>query len=413
VRLLHTADWHVGRTLMNVSRQPDIEAAVDEIITLAREEKPDLIIHAGDLFDAFRPATHDMHWAMDRLRELAGVAPVYVLSGNHDSPALFDLFNKLLGPDSRLRFIPHALPPDRGGVVELPGPGEEVIRFAAVPFVHAGRVVEFFEEAAGWMANYADRVGKIVGALDQGLRHGYDATRHVLLFAAHLFVSGARFSQSERPLTVTDAYATRAEHLPAVSYSAYGHIHRPQPLPGDGTGRYAGSVVPLDFGERDEGKEAVLVEARPGRAPVVEVRALKGGRPLRRLEGTLGELESIAPTVGDALCLVVVKTESTVPDLSERVRELLPDAVLLDVFEDSASSRLSALTERDVADDREATFAELFRDYLAAGGVRAGSADRVLQTFETLITAVENEQQAVLPEVDELDRSLALPGEER
>jgi exonuclease SbcD len=110
VKLLHTADWHVGRSLMSVSRQPDVAAAVEEVLAVAREERPDLIVHAGDLFDAFRPSTQDMHWAIDMLRELGAVAPVYVLCGNHDSPALFDLFAKLLGPESPVRFVPRPPP---------------------------------------------------------------------------------------------------------------------------------------------------------------------------------------------------------------------------------------------------------------------------------------------------------------
>jgi exonuclease SbcD len=407
VRLLHTADWHVGRTLMNESRQPDIEAAVSEVVAIAREQRPDLILHAGDLFDAVRPATHDMHWAIDRLRELADVAPVFVLCGNHDSPALFALFDKLLGPKARVRFIPYPLPPDRGGVIDVPGRGSEIIRLAPVPFIHSSRIVRFFEDPATWMTDYADRVAMVLRTLDEGLQRGYDGTRHVLLLAAHLFVTGSRFSQSERPLTVTDAYATRSEYLPAVTYSAYGHIHRPQALPGTGAGRYAGSLVPLDFGERDETKEVVLVEARPGRPPRVESVPLAGGRPLRHLEGTLEELARIAPGVGSALCLVTVRTEEPTPDLSERVGALLPHAVLLDIFEDSASKRLTALSELDVAGEREASFTELFRDYLSATGVRAGSADGVLRTFETLIAAVENEEEAAIPDVQELESSLA------
>jgi exonuclease SbcD len=405
VRLLHTADWHVGRTLMNVSRQPDVAAAVAEVLDVAREERPDLIVHAGDLFDAFRPSTQDMHWAIDALRELGAVAPVYVLAGNHDSATLFDLFAKLLGPSSPVRFVPRPLPPGMGGVIELPGPRDEIVRLAPLPFVHAGRVVRWFEDPATWMSDYADRVGRLVQALDAGLRDGYDAGRHVLLFAAHLFVTGSRFSQSERPLTVTDAYATRREALPAVSYSAYGHIHRPQALPGLGAGRYAGSVVPLDMGERDETKEIVLVDARPGRPPVVEPRPLRAGRRLLRLEGTLDEVERDAPDVGDALVQVTVRTDAPTPDLSDRIARLLPDATVLEVFEDCAAMRLEALTDRAAQAEREAGFAELFRDYLAETGVRGGSADRVLRTFETVIAAIENEQPVELPEVDELDRA--------
>jgi exonuclease SbcD len=251
VRLLHTADWHIGRSLMGCSREEDIRAAVEEVVSIARAERPDLVVHAGDVFDGLRPAYPDLRWGIDALRELADVAPTVVLCGNHDAPALFALLDRLLGSGSRLRFVPRALPPDRGGVIEMPGPRDELIRIAPIPFIHANRVVEFLEDPTTWMTSYADRVDRVQQALAAGLTRGYDPDRHVLLLAAHLFVTGSRFTTSERPLTVSDAYATHAERLPQVSYAAYGHVHRPQRLPGAVAGRYAGSVVQLDFGEVD------------------------------------------------------------------------------------------------------------------------------------------------------------------
>lgn len=402
MRLLHTADWHIGRSLMNCSREEDIKAAVAEIVEIARYEKPDLVVHSGDVFDALRPAYPDLQWGVDALRELAAVAPTVVLCGNHDSPALFTFLGRLLGPEARLRFVPRALPPEMGGVLELPGRGDEVVRIAPVPFIHANRIVPLLEDPATWMTSYADRVDRVQQTLAGGLTRGYDASRHVLLLAAHLFVTGARFSTSERQLTVSDVYATHAERLPPVSYAAYGHIHRPQRLPGAVTGRYAGSVVQLDFGELDERKEVVIVDAEPGRPARVETRPLAAGRPLRRLDGTLAEIQALAPSVGRALVTAVVRTESTTPDLSQRLVELLPEAVLLNVQEDCAATRVRVLTEADTADGREPTFRELFRDYLATGGTRTGSADRVLRYFDDLLTAAEHEEPFQLPDLEDL-----------
>lgn len=403
MRLLHTADWHIGRSLMGHSRSEDIRAAIEEIVGIARTEAPDLVIHAGDVFDGLRPAYDDLRWGVDALRELASIAPTIVLCGNHDAPVLLGLLDRLLGPDSRLRFVPKALPPERGGVIELPGPREELIRLAPIPFIHANRIVEYIEDPATWMTTYADRVDRVQRALAEGLTRGYDPNRHVLLLAAHLFVTGARFSTSERQLTVTDVYATHAERLPQVSYAAYGHIHRPQRLPGAVAGRYAGSVVQLDFGEVDEQKEVVIVDAEPGRPARVETRPLTAGRPLRRVEGTLAEIEARAPTVGRALCTVVVRTESVTPDLSDRVAELLPDAVLLSVQEDCAATRVQVLTEEGGADDREPTFEELFEEFVRARGTRTGSADRVLRYFNELLPVIAQQEPVELPELDQLE----------
>src|SRR5207253_9572229 len=101
-----------------------------------------------------------------------------------------------------------------------------------------------------------------------------------------------------------------------------------------------------------------------------------------------------------------VRTERPLANASERVASLLPEATLLDVFEDCAASRLVPLTLSAAEQSAEASFVDLFREYLAVTGVRAGTADRVLRTFDTLLTAVENEQSVVLPEIEEMDRPL-------
>jgi exonuclease SbcD len=405
MRLLHTADWHIGRITMGVSRKPDLQSAVQEVITIAREDKPDLIIHAGDLFDAIRPGWEDLQWGVDALRELAAIAPTVVLCGNHDSPQLFEFLSRLLPSSSNLRFIPKALPPAKGGIVEIELPRGQVVRLAPIPFIHQNRFIDGLEdEPAQWMANYADRVAAIQSELARGLEAGYDPARHVLLLAAHLHVTGAHFSKnSQRQITVSDTYATRGEQLPAVSYAAYGHIHQPQQLPGVVLGRYAGSIIPIDLGEEGEQKEVVLVDAEPGRAPEVTIRKINGGRVLRRIEGTLDDIAAMALKVGDSLCFVVAKTERTTPDLSERIRALMPDATFLGIHETADAQRVAVLSSEDVSSDKEPGFSELFRDFLRDHPARAGSAATIAQLFDSVLTSVQLEEVLRLAPLERLE----------
>jgi exonuclease SbcD len=403
MRLLHVSDWHIGRQTYRCSRVPDHEAALAEIVELAREARPHLVLHTGDVFDGFRPGYAEMAFAVEALEELAALAPVVVIAGNHDSPALFRLFDRLQGPDPRIHFVDRVRPSADGGVLDLSGADGEVVRIAFLPFVHANRMVDRFEDASTWTATYSERIQRIEEELERGLAAGYDPSGHVLLFAAHLYVSGARFSGSERPLHVSDAYATRLRRLPNVSYAAFGHLHLPQPLPRRGvTGRYAGSPIPLDFGEEREQKEVVLVEAEPGATAVVTPVGLGGGRPLRTIVGTLDELRAAAPTVGHALCRVTVCTDEPVPDLAALVAELLPGATVVEVSEDCAATRLEVVEATVTEADAEPGFRELFRAYLAERGTRGARANRVLRTFETLVQAVETEEIARLPDLDEL-----------
>ena len=402
MRVLHTSDWHLGKTLYNVSRAEDHDTVLAEIIDIAHREKPHLIVHSGDLFDHAVPSYADVVKANRVLDELAATAPVVVICGNHDSPGLFQVYQSLKGPHSRVHFIDAPRDPDRGGVLHFPGPDDVTLRLAVLPFVHANRAINAFDDTHNWRASYAERIGRYERALAEELFRDFDAGRDIAMFAAHLYVGGAQFARSERPVHTSDYYATQAEDLPAVSYAAFGHIHKPQPLPHTQvTGNYAGSPIPLDFGEIDERKSIVLADVRPGQPTHVELRPLSGGRPLRQFDGTLDDLRTIASSVGRALCLLNVRTPTYDPDLSEKVRDLLPDATILgDVNQQCADQQVDIVRPTTIAaQDAEPDMRELFREYLAQNmKTTTVAADTLIDTFGLILNSVEEERTVCFPE---------------
>lgn len=362
MRLLHTSDWHIGRQTYGVSRRPDHEAVFEEIVGLAREWKPHLIIHSGDVFETSRPSVDDLKLAQEALLRLSELAPVLVIAGNHDSPAFFDLFAELLGPKSRLRYVGAVRAPGAGGVLEFPGEGREVVRVAALPFVHANRVVDALEQGPEIRTlTYADRLHRMQLAFAQALEKGYHPERHILMLAAHLFVEGSLWSKSERALHVGETYATRVAAIPHVSYAAFGHIHKPQALPG-APGRYAGSPLQLDFGEEGETKETVLVEAFPGRGARIESVPLSGGRPLITLRGRKEALEGREVT---GLLRLTVETDEPTQGLTEWATRAFPKATLLEVAESCAKGRTVALDELEalVQGDLATSFAAYVNEH--------------------------------------------------
>lgn len=403
MRLLHTSDWHLGRETYRVSRRPDHEAVIDEIVGVASEVRPHLIIHSGDLFDGPRPAYDDLTLGVTALQQLGAIAPVVVVCGNHDSPPLFRLFTQLLGPDAPIRFVDVARLPEAGGILEFPGDRNERIRLTTLPFIHANRLVTGFEDPTLRTALYADRVAAIEQRLAGGLTAGYDAGRDVLLFAAHLYVGGATYGRSERSLHVSEAYASRSEALPAVSYAALGHIHKPQALAGGAPARYAGSPIQLDFGEEGEDKTVVVVEARPGRPAVIEPRPLGAGRSLLRIAGPIEDIAAHAASAAGKLVHVTVQSEDPVPDVSDQVADLLPGAVILEVAEDVASRRLALVADGTTDGAVEPSMGDLFETYLGQVGTRSGSAAAVLASFGSLIDSIETDTAPVLPGQDALE----------
>lgn len=422
MRILHVSDWHLGRETGGHSRVPDHDAVLAEIVGLVREHKPDLVLHTGDLFDVARPGIDDMERGIAALQELAGLTPTVVISGNHDSPALFKLFSRILstpgaafGTDGahapRLTFVDKARSGAAGvftfEVVTASGP--QRLRLSALPFVRDGRIVDTLEDPATWLTLYAERIQTMERTLGLALADGYNVNTDVNLFAAHLHVAGATWSQSERALHVSDTYASHVDAIPPVSYAAFGHIHKPQALPGLATGAYAGSPLQMDFGEEGETKRVVLVDAEPGRSARIQSIELTGGRQLRSYDGPLDGLARLAPRWGNALTKVLIQSDTLTPGLAELIRRMLPDATLLKVDESAADTRLAALSE----DERptvgsEPTVAELFEAFLTAHATAGVPAAAVQAAFGPLLTAAEGEEELPAGQEALLDQLSAL-----
>ncbi len=408
MRLLHVSDWHIGRILYKEPRAQDHDAVLAEIRAIAAHARPHLILHTGDLFETARPAVEDMQRAFSALRELAVIAPVLVLAGNHDSPALFRLFNSLLGgaghedgqTPPRILFLDkaHSGP---AGIVSYPADtphGEQMLKVAPLPFVREGLIVDTMENPATWLRSYAERVHAMEQALGAELSRGYDPARDVTVFATHLHVRGATFHGTERPIHVNDVYATFPQSIPRVSYAAFGHIHQPQPLPGGVPGRYAGSPIPLDFGELGEEKTVVLVDIEPGQPARIEPVTLSAGRPLRQFTGTLGQLAAISPGWGNALSKLVIHTETPMPDLSDQLARLLPQAVLCSVTEICAGSTLAPIEESSGEAPPEPQLPDLFREFLATTVTAGVEAERVAAEFTGLLRSASDEHPPPRPE---------------
>jgi exonuclease SbcD len=212
-------------------------------------------------------------------------------------------------------------------VVALPSrDGGEEARVAVLPFVPERKVVDacqVMEAEYTWYQEYGRRVEQLLAHLTAGF-----TPTTVNLLLAHLLIDGARVGTGERPLHLGQIYGVNAQQIPAnVQYVGLGHLHRPQELLAPSRTFYAGSLIELDFGEREQDKRVVVVEARPGRPASVESVPLRAGRRLRDVVGTLDELRAAAPEVGDAFLRVRVRAEGPVPGIAEQVRELLPNAL--------------------------------------------------------------------------------------
>ncbi len=362
-----------------IDRRPDLEAAADALVSLVEQVRPDLVLHTGDLFDRSLPAGEDVKFAADTLGRLATIAPVLVLCGNHDGRVTFAGFDRFcaIGP-RRLRLLPQINV--RDPVLTWPTAAGGRLRVVAVPYLPlAAAGFQSIIEGTISEGAYADRVRQVWAiagaALDHDRRHG-----DVDVAAAHLHVAGAVLAKSEKTVHVGEDAATDAASLPPVSYAAFGHIHKPQRLPGPLTGRYAGSMIPIDFGEEDEAKGAVIVEAEPGRAARVEFVPLAAGRPLTTVTGALAELGDLLAPHPNAILRIRVTDTDRVEHLGDQVRQRLArDSVLYQAVQPTLRS--SAHTPASVASDADVV--TLLRGFATSQGLGATDVEALIALWQT------------------------------
>jgi DNA repair protein SbcD/Mre11 len=366
MRILHTSDWHVGRTIRGRSRAQEHRAVLAEIVGIAHEREVDLVLVAGDQFDTGAPSPEAEAIVYRALLDLAATgAHVVVLAGNHDNPRRWSAIRPLLELGNVHLAVTIARP-DQGGVLDLPTRTGELARVALVPFLSQRTVVTGDQlmggDAAQHAGTYAQRARRIVEALTADFGSGDT----VDLVAGHLTVASAEpvLGGGERQAHTIFDYVVPPQVFPSnAHYVALGHLHLPHRVPGPAPTWYCGSPLHLDFGEADRGaKQVLVVDVTPDTPARVEGVPLGSGRRLRTLRGGLGQVLSRQDEVGDDLLRVILE-EAPRPGLAEEVRSALPHAVDVTVARPEGDDRAAAEVAFD-ADDLRRSPVALFEEYL-------------------------------------------------
>ena len=363
MRLLHTSDWHLGRTLHGVNLHEAQSAVLERICELV-EDPPDgipidAVLVAGDVYDRGVPPVESVQLFEWTLSRLSAVTTVVVTSGNHDSAirlgygaGLFrdtirmvtdlgqlDLPVRLEGSDG-VQAVVYGIPyldPDHARVA-LAGGGEPLPRsHQAVVGAACDRI----------RADLADRPG----------------VRSVVL--AHAFVAGAEPSDSERSIMVGGVDRVAGTVFAGIDYAALGHLHGPQ-APESAAGsvvRYSGSPLRYSFSEQDHDKVVLLVDldaSGPARVTPVEI---VQPRAMATLRGRLDELLESPSYAGDEHAWVrVTVTDRVRPDsLMDRLKSRFPHA--LQVFHEPEGAIDRGRAGTTVVSERDAR--ELGSDFIA------------------------------------------------
>jgi exonuclease SbcD len=379
MRLLHTADWHVGKTLKGHGRLDEQERVLREIVGVAREHEVDAVLVAGDLYDTAAPSAQAQQLVIRTLLGLASTgAEVIAIAGNHDHAPTLDAYRPLAGA-AGITLVGSVRTASRGGVVQFTARSTgERATVAVLPFLsqrYAVRAAELLARTPGEHTSaYDQQLRDILGALTAGFRD--DAVNLVL---AHLTVLNGRLGGGERTAQSIFEYAVPATIFPVEAhYVALGHLHRRQRMDAPCPVHYCGAPYAVDFGEQENTPVVCLVQAAPGTPAAVTDIPIISGRRLCTVRGTLAELSAIADTVGDAYLRVWVR-EPARAGLREEVAAILPHALEVRIDPEFAAPPKESRPAAGDGGPRGPT--ELFHEYLGTRGV---ADPRVEQLFRRL-----------------------------
>lgn len=323
MRFIHTADWHLGLSFHNLSLIEDQAYVLNQLIDLARETRPDVLIVAGDVYDRAMPPTDAVKLLDEVLCRLILDFKLFVIliAGNHDNPLRLEFAARLLEThrlyifgslSGRIRAIDM---PDKWGTVS----------FYPMPYAEPSQMSAFL--GVEHIENHEDALRQWTAIVQSNRIPG---SRAVLIH--HAFVIGGEESESERSFDVGGSGAISAECFDCFDYSALGHLHRPQCLGKNNQIHYSGSLLKYSFSEAGHTKCVKLVEMDAKGVSHVEAIPLIPKHDVRVVEGTMDDLLKGKIALGnrDDYVQVQLLDEGAVFDPMGRLREVLPNLVNID-----------------------------------------------------------------------------------
>ena len=330
MKLIHLSDIHLGKRVNEFSMLEDQAHILKKILAVVDEEKPDGVLIAGDVYDKSIPSTEAVPLFDDFLVRLAErKLPVFIISGNHDSPERLSFANRLIDAAGI------HLAPVYNGVVEPITLSDEYgpVNVYMLPFIKPAHVRGFFPDTE--ITGYSDAVAAAIG------RMNIDKTQRNVLIT-HQFVTGAQRSDSEE-LSVGGTDNIGAEVFCDFDYVALGHIHGPQNMD-SGRIRYCGSPLKYSFSEAAQQKSVTVAELKEKGTLEIHTVPLIPRRDMVELKGSYQQLTLREfyenTTYQEDYTHITLTDEEDIPDAVAKLRAVYHNLMKLDY--DNTRTRHSA-----------------------------------------------------------------------
>jgi DNA repair protein SbcD/Mre11 len=406
MKILHTADWHLGKKLENCSRLDEQRLVLDEICTIAQAQDVDAVIVAGDLFDNFNPSAEAQELLYTTLFQLSdgGRRLVVAIAGNHDSPERIevpDVFARMSGilfvgyPNADIKPFPASAiikmtKADRGfAEFQLPRCAFP-LRLLLTPYANEMRLKTYLKNE-----DSEESLRQILAKHWQNLADVYCDNLGVNMLVTHLYMmqendpTPPEEPDDERPiLHVGGAQAVFATNVPTqLQYVALGHLHRYQTIARQPCPMvYSSSPLAYSFAEANQVKNVVIVEAQPSQPVNYQAVPLSAGKPLLR-----GRFEDVTEALAwladnqNAWVQLTMVTDNYL-ESADKKRLTAAHEGLIGIIPEIKNSK-KAVTFSQSADLQAQTMEEIFIDYFKTRKESAGQApsDGLLSLFKEIV----------------------------
>lgn len=291
MKILHTADWHIGKKLHKHELSEDFDLFIDWLCAVLKEKQADLLVLSGDVFDMANPSSEARRQYYQALVKLSALECKLILTGgNHDSPAMLNAPAEILKALDIC--VVGGLPENLEDLI-IPienSSGKTELVVAALPYL---READLRKASEG--ATYEERLAYIQAGIERYFSEAAQICQKKFpgvsaMALGHLFATGASSSDSEREIQVGNQAAFNAERFgDYFRYVALGHIHKPQQVKAFVPTYYSGSPLPLSFSERKDEKRVLLLDTEKSWTP--ESIPVPVFRQLIRFSGNLEKIQ--------------------------------------------------------------------------------------------------------------------------
>lgn len=381
MRLIHTADWHLGRRFRGIDRTPEIAIALQKLLKQAKALNVDAVLIAGDIFDVPNPTAYAERIAYQFFCELqAAEIPAIAIAGNHDSASRIDSIAQLLSL-AGVRALGKVRRSADGGTINLNTKSGKLC-VGAMPFASEQKLLDanslWQSDARERRKDYREMVANVLQDLTSDFR---DNTVNILM--GHMSIDGAKLAKSEVAYYTREKYLLSSQTLPPeAQYIALGHIHIHQRIAKNSPAYYSGSLIQLDFGEAEQEKGFYLIEVEPGSPARVEFKPVTCHKPLKVLKCDNHNLDETleAHRYHPGFLKVIVEMESPQIGLADRVRQICSQALLIEPRYPEASLQMTEINHIDPNNfDPAAEFCNYYQNRLGTAPKPA-----VLEGFKNL-----------------------------